>query len=100
MTYEEMTEAGHSTETKEVNFELPGGSVTLLQQVPGFENFNPQLEVLHCDKPGTGLRDAPAAFSRKLNSVTSKMGCKPLHADSEVVVLHRNGKLVLLFGKH
>eukprot|EP00974_Lingulodinium_polyedra_P028313 2731480-Lingulodinium_polyedra.AAC.1 len=68
MTYEEMTEAGHSTETKEVNFELPGGSVTLLQQVPGFEKFNPQLEVLHCGKPGTGLRDAPAAFSRKLNS--------------------------------
>eukprot|EP00974_Lingulodinium_polyedra_P003548 333676-Lingulodinium_polyedra.AAC.1 len=63
MTYEEMTVAGHSTETKEVNFELPGGSVSLLQQEPGFEYFNPQLEVLHCDKPGTGLRDAPAAFS-------------------------------------
>eukprot|EP00974_Lingulodinium_polyedra_P016750 1625029-Lingulodinium_polyedra.AAC.1 len=70
-----MTEAGHSTENKEVKFELP------LQQVPGFENFNPQLEVLHCDKPGIGLRDAPAAFSRKLNSVTSNMGCKPLRAD-------------------
>eukprot|EP00974_Lingulodinium_polyedra_P103556 10026305-Lingulodinium_polyedra.AAC.1 len=63
-----MTEAGHSTETKEVNFELPGGSVTLLQQVQGFEHFNPQVEVLHCDKPGIGLRYAPAAFSRKLNS--------------------------------
>eukprot|EP00974_Lingulodinium_polyedra_P041591 3994698-Lingulodinium_polyedra.AAC.1 len=69
-----MTEAGHSTETKEVNFELPGGSATLRQQAPGFENFNPQLEVLHSDKPGTGLRDAPAVFSRKFNSVTSKMG--------------------------
>eukprot|EP00974_Lingulodinium_polyedra_P097320 9430976-Lingulodinium_polyedra.AAC.1 len=86
-----MTEAGHSTETKEVNFELPGGGVSFLQQVPGFETFNPQLEVLHCDKPGTGLRDAPVAFSRKLSSVTSKMGCKPLHVDTEVVVvLHRN----------
>eukprot|EP00974_Lingulodinium_polyedra_P028338 2733580-Lingulodinium_polyedra.AAC.1 len=28
------------------------------------------------------------------------MGCKPLHVDSEAVVLHRNNKLVLLFGKH
>eukprot|EP00974_Lingulodinium_polyedra_P008165 776251-Lingulodinium_polyedra.AAC.1 len=63
-----MTEAGRSTEKKEVNFELPGGSVTLLQQVPGYEHFNPQSEVLQCDEPGTGLRDAPAAFSRKLNS--------------------------------
>eukprot|EP00974_Lingulodinium_polyedra_P106931 10351720-Lingulodinium_polyedra.AAC.1 len=69
-----MTEAGHSTETKEVNFQLPDGSVSLLQQVPGFENFNPQFEVLHCDKPEAGLRDAPAAFSRKLSSVTSQMG--------------------------
>ena len=68
MTYEEMTEAGHSTETKEVNFELPGGSVTFLQQVPGFESFNPQLEVLHCDKPGTGLRVAPVVFSRKFTT--------------------------------
>eukprot|EP00974_Lingulodinium_polyedra_P024588 2380756-Lingulodinium_polyedra.AAC.1 len=65
-----MTEAGHSTETQEVNFELPGGSVSFLQQVPGFENLNPQLEVLQCDKLGTGLRNAPAAFSRNLSSVT------------------------------
>eukprot|EP00974_Lingulodinium_polyedra_P131591 11218334-Lingulodinium_polyedra.AAC.1 len=43
-TYEEMTEAGHSTETKEVSFEPPGESASLLQQVPGFENSNPQLE--------------------------------------------------------
>eukprot|EP00974_Lingulodinium_polyedra_P064404 6221552-Lingulodinium_polyedra.AAC.1 len=28
MTCEEVTEAGHSTETKEVNFEFPGGSVS------------------------------------------------------------------------
>eukprot|EP00974_Lingulodinium_polyedra_P099521 9639492-Lingulodinium_polyedra.AAC.1 len=66
MIVEEMSEAAHSTETKDVNFELPGGSVSFLQQVPGFEHFNPQLEVLHCDKPGTGLRDAPVACSRKI----------------------------------
>eukprot|EP00974_Lingulodinium_polyedra_P130906 11215626-Lingulodinium_polyedra.AAC.1 len=59
MTYEEMTEAGHATEIKEVNFELSGGSVLLLQQVPGFADFDLQLEVLRCDKPGTGSRDAP-----------------------------------------
>eukprot|EP00974_Lingulodinium_polyedra_P041249 3962699-Lingulodinium_polyedra.AAC.1 len=63
-----MTEVGHSIETKEVMFELPGGSVAFLQPVPGFEVFSPQLKVFHCYKPGTGLCDAPAAFSRKLSS--------------------------------
>eukprot|EP00974_Lingulodinium_polyedra_P097554 9456154-Lingulodinium_polyedra.AAC.1 len=71
-----MTEAGRSTETNGVNFEFPEGSVLLLQQIPGFEDFNPVFEVLHRDKPGTGLRVAPAAFSRKFVSVTSNMGCK------------------------
>eukprot|EP00974_Lingulodinium_polyedra_P028704 2764173-Lingulodinium_polyedra.AAC.1 len=60
-----MTEAGHSAGTKELNFVCLGGIVSFLQQVPGFETFNPQLEVLHCDKFGVGLRDALAAFSRK-----------------------------------
>eukprot|EP00974_Lingulodinium_polyedra_P063186 6098661-Lingulodinium_polyedra.AAC.1 len=63
-----MIEVGHSIETKEVKFEFPGGSVSLLQQVPRFEDFNPHFEVLHVDKPGIGLRDAPAAFSRELSS--------------------------------
>eukprot|EP00974_Lingulodinium_polyedra_P028861 2781219-Lingulodinium_polyedra.AAC.1 len=79
-----MTEAGHSTATKEADFVLPWGSVSLLQQVPGFESFNPQFEVLPCDKPGTGLRDASVAYSRKLSSATSKTGYKPLHTDGEV----------------
>eukprot|EP00974_Lingulodinium_polyedra_P129324 11209606-Lingulodinium_polyedra.AAC.1 len=65
-----MAAAGHYTETKDANFEFPGGSVSLLHQAPGLENFNHQLEVLHCDKAGTGLRDVPAAFSRGLSSVT------------------------------
>ena len=42
----------------------------VLRQVPGFENFDAHTEMLHCDKPGAGLVDAPQAFSFKLSQVT------------------------------
>ena len=54
---------------REVNFYRPQGSVAILQRLDGFTDFNPALEVLHCDKPGTGLVDAPQAFSTKLSRV-------------------------------
>eukprot|EP00974_Lingulodinium_polyedra_P133645 11226439-Lingulodinium_polyedra.AAC.1 len=44
--------------------------------MPEFETCNPHLETLHCDKPGTGLRDALAAFSCKLSSVTDQTGAQ------------------------
>ena len=55
---------------REVNFYLPGNCVSILKQVLGFEDFNEHTEVLHCEKPGTGLVDAPRAFSLKLSQVT------------------------------
>ena len=57
---------------REVNFYLLANNIPMLQQVPGFEDFDPQNEVLHCDKPGTGLVDAPRAFSLKLKSITTE----------------------------
>ena len=52
------------------------------------------------DKPGTGLKDAPRAFSMKLQRCTSAFGLKPLHADDQVEVLRRDGELVMIIGKH
>ena len=60
---------------REVNFYLPSDNFPLLQMIPGFEDFDPQHEVLHCDKPGTGLGDAPRAFSIKLRSRTRANSC-------------------------
>jgi hypothetical protein len=48
----------------------PASNIPLLRKVPGFGNFSPATEVLHCDKPGAGLDDAPRAFSLKLSKVT------------------------------
>ena len=68
VTYEELSELTGEP-IREVNFWLPPSNIPLLQKVPGFENFDPTKEVLRCDKPGTGLVDAPRAFNMKLKLV-------------------------------
>ena len=61
----------------------------------GLEDFDPQNEELHCDKPGTGLVDAPRAFSLKLQKVTSeKCGMVASSIDPELCYKFANGKLV------
>ena len=62
VTYEQLAEMTGEP-MREVNFYLPASDISLLRTLPGCEDFDPQKEVLHCDKPGTGLVDAPRAFS-------------------------------------
>ncbi|MAD34454.1 MAG: hypothetical protein CMJ88_11970, partial [Planctomycetes bacterium] len=100
VTYEELAKQTGEP-VREVNFYLPAASIPFLRQVEGFENFNPFLEVLHCDKPGTGLIDAPRCFSMKLSQVT-KLQCQllPTSVDGELVAKHVNRQLVALMSKH
>ena len=100
VTYEELAKLTGEP-IREVNFYLPSASIPFLKQVEGFENFNPMLEVLHCDKPGTGLIDAPRAFSMKLNQVTKDTcGLMPTSVDPELVAKHVAKRLVALMTKH
>jgi hypothetical protein len=69
VTYDELAKLT-GERPREVNFYLPASNIPVLRKVKGFENFNPATEVLHCDKPGTGLVDAPRVFSLKLSSIT------------------------------
>ena len=46
VTYEELSSLTGEL-IREVNFYLPGNCVSILKQVPGFEDFNEQAEVLH-----------------------------------------------------
>jgi len=62
---------------REVNFYLLADNIPLLRMIPGFEDFDPQHEVLRCDELGTGLGDAPLAFSIKLSRVTDKRQACP-----------------------
>ena len=100
VTYEELAQMTGEA-PREVNFYLPPGSVPMLRRVPGFENFDPHTEVCHCDKPGTGLVDAPRAFSMKLATVTKdKCGLLPCSVDGELCLKHVDGKLVGMLAKH
>ena len=69
MTYKEMAELTGEP-LRKVIFYLPANNIALLRKVPGFENFDPQNELLHCDRAATGTIDAPRAFSLKLGQIT------------------------------
>jgi hypothetical protein len=100
VSYEELSKITGEP-PREVNFYLPPGSVGLLSKLPGFEGFDPSTEVCHCDEPGTGLVDAPRAFSIKLASVTKdKCGLLPTTVDGELCLEHHNGELVCMLAKH
>ena len=85
-----------------MNFYLPASNISRLRKVPGFENFDPQTEVLHCDKPGTGLTDAPRAFSIKIKAVTDdKCHTQASLVDSEMCVKHKaTQQLIAMLTKH
>ena len=51
-------------------------------------------------KPGTGLKDAPQAFSLKLRGVTRECGLKAILLDSELLVLHQGGRLCFIMSVH
>ena len=101
VTYEELAKLTGEP-AREVNFYLPAYNMSQLRQIPGFETFDPRTEVLHCDKPGTGLVDAPRAFSLKLQMVTrDKCGLQPSTVDQELCYYHDNhGDLKLIMTKH
>ena len=100
VTYEELSELTGEP-IREVNFSLPRACVDILRQVPGFEDFDENVEVLHCDKPGTGLVDAPRAFSMKLAMVTKdQCHMMPTTVDNELCVKFDKGTLICIMAKH
>ena len=99
VTYEELAKLTGEP-MREVNFYLPADNIPLLHMIPGFEDFDPQSEVLHCDKPGTGLGDAPRAFSIKLRGVTDECKLVPSQVDNELVMRHDEGQPTAVMTKH
>ena len=88
VTYKEFAELT-GTQPREINFYLPAADIPLLRTLPGFEGFDPQKEVLHCDKPGTGLADAPRASQGKLVGIFTKMcGMRQRGVDNELCCRH------------
>ena len=97
VTYDELVELT-GTEPREINFYLPTGDIPLLRKLPGLD---PQKEVLHCDKPDTGLADAPRAFQVKLTRIL--IGQCKMHqskVDAELCFRHDRGRLVRIMTIH
>ncbi|MCP3885256.1 MAG: hypothetical protein GY700_07245, partial [Propionibacteriaceae bacterium] len=86
---------------REVYFYLPTNNIPLLRKIPGFEDFNAQLEVLHCESAATGTVDAPRAFSLKLGQITSEQcNMKPSHIDRELCIRREGDHVTALMTKH
>lgn len=85
---------------RDVSFEVCPKTAHVVKQLPGYHDFSPCLEVLHCLKPGTGCRDAPRAFSIQLRKATRSFGLVSSLVDSELEYLWEGGELKLVVLKH
>ena len=73
---------------RDVQFTVPPGSMHILQQLPGFEDFNPLTEVLRMLRCGFGLKDAPRLWNKLLRKVLKELGLSALQSDPQLFVWH------------
>ena len=85
---------------RDVNFDVCSRTVPLVQKLPGFHDWNPIEEVLHCLKPGTGCRDAPRAFSMQFRKATKAFGLASSLIDSELELMYKDDQLCMMILKH
>ena len=81
---------------REVQITVPPGSVPVLQQIEGYETFNPNTEVLRMLRGGFGLKDAPRLWQKMLQIVLEKIGVVSLHTDPKLYVYRQDGDLRLV----
>lgn len=91
LTFEEIAKVPGETD-RIVQCELPRGSVPVLRQLPGYQNFDAVEEVLDMLRPGFGLKDAPRAWDLRLSTELHKLGLRPTQADRRVYVKHSSGE--------
>ena len=80
LTVDDVSKRDHDI-VRGVQFTAPPGSVPILQQLPGFENFNPFFEVLNMIRCGFGLKDAQRLWVNVLKRLLEKLGLKPTNSD-------------------
>ena len=76
---------------RDVQFTVPPGSLHILQQLPGFEDFSPLTEVLRMLWCGFGLKDAPRLWNKLLRKVLKELGLSALQSDPQLFVWHVEG---------
>ena len=73
---------------RDVQFTVPPGSAQILQRLPGFEDFNPLVEVLRMLRCGFGLKDAPRLWNKVLRKALQDLGLSALQSDPQLFVWH------------
>ena len=89
LTFEQAAQMKDEVQ-RNVQFTVPAGSVPILQQLPGFSDFNPVTEVLRMLRCGFGLKDAPRLWNKVLKRVLQELGLTPLQSDPQLYAWHVN----------
>ena len=98
LTFDELHQEGGAL--RQVEISLPPGGEHLLRVIKGYEDFDPQREVLVMLKPGFGLKDAPRLWLMALKRVLAKIGVIATQVDSQLFCMHQKGNLVLMMTIH
>ena len=69
-------------------FSMPPGSEGILNQLPGYSDFDGHREVLEMLRCGFGLKDAPRLWNKVLKQLLHDLGMRPLQSDEQLYVWH------------
>ncbi|CAK0838336.1 unnamed protein product [Prorocentrum cordatum] len=99
LTFEQVAAMGGEVKRK-AQFTMSPGSIPVLRQLEGHEDYNPVTEVLLLLRCGPGLADAPRMWQVMLKQVLEKTGGKALISDPQIYVCHdAKGELQTTCGK-
>ena len=87
--------------TRDVQFTVPPDSADILQELPGFADFDALNEVLRMLRCGFGLKDAPAAWGPRLDQrMASDQQMRGTHVDRRVYIAHDGKQVGSVAGSH
>ena len=100
LTFEEIKELDGEIK-REVQITLPPGSIPVLRQIKGYEDFDPHTEVLGLLRGGFGLKDAPRLWQKKLQTILEKAGGRSLVTEPKLYVFNDpEGNLNMVLSSH
>ena len=85
---------------REVQLTLPPGCIPVLQQIQGYEDFDPNREVLAMLRGGFGLKDAPRLWQLMLQQALERAGGRSLVSEPKLYVFEFQGQLQMIMSSH
>ena len=89
LTFEEVSQMT-GTPLRSVQLTLPKGAAAILQKLPGYEKFDPLVQVLDMVRPGFGLKDAPRLRHLRIDEVMKQIGAYALVSDPQLYARRRS----------